>query len=537
MRGTPVRKWLKAALGRSPLAAEIYQRSRRNGVGPTGGYRADRLAEALPRWASALQPSVPPSGRRALVVSYLIWWLEHSSALSLLLTSQGHQVDLAYLPYRTWKEPWDPFDALCQAIYLREVLETAHGRFRPVDMLRVTPRRLPPELGQAIERQSLLDVQYTLQREDIDLDSPAHGALYRLRLERNRHAAGALLRLLVPGRYAAVVVPNGSVLEFAAVYHAARHLQVPVVTYEFGEQRERMWLAREAQVMRQNTAVVWEAGGRVPLTPVEEDRVRELYRARRGGRRWGNFARQWQSGVSQGAAVTRATLGLKAEAPLVLLCTNVVGDSLALDRQIFTRGMSDWLARTVQHLASREDVQIVVRVHPGELLGAGQPSTDIVRRSLPEFDHQVVVIPPDSTVNTYDLMELAHVGVVYTSTVGMELAMAGVPVIVAGETHYRGKGFTDDPRTWDEYVELLDRRLLEPVGRRLAADRVELAWRYAYRFFFEYPMAFPWHLIGFWEDMEARPMEAVVQPELAERYRGTVEALMGGNVGWTGDAE
>ena len=31
---------------------------------------------------------------------------------------------------------------------------------------------------------------------------------------------------------------------------------------------------------------------------------------------------------------------------------------------------------------------------------------------------------------------------------GMEMAMAGLPVIVAGKTHYAGKGFTIDSPTW-----------------------------------------------------------------------------------------
>ena len=32
----------------------------------------------------------------------------------------------------------------------------------------------------------------------------------------------------------------------------------------------------------------------------------------------------------------------------------------------------------------------------------------------------------------------------YTTTVGLEAAVRGIPVAVAGETHYRGRGFTSD---------------------------------------------------------------------------------------------
>jgi hypothetical protein len=94
--------------------------------------------------------------------------------------------------------------------------------------------------------------------------------------------------------------------------------------------------------------------------------------------------------------------------------------------------MADWLAATVRWFGRYPQAQLVVRVHPGELLGAGHPSAEIVRQELPELPPHVTVVGPESPVNTYDLMELAHLGLVYTTTVGMEMAMAGIPVITAG---------------------------------------------------------------------------------------------------------
>jgi lipid A disaccharide synthetase len=54
------------------------------------------------------------------------------------------------------------------------------------------------------------------------------------------------------------------------------------------------------------------------------------------------------------------------------------------------------------------------------------------------------LLPANANVNTYDLVQAADAGLVFTTTVGMEMAMSGLPVIVAGQTHYRGKGFTLD---------------------------------------------------------------------------------------------
>jgi hypothetical protein len=467
-----------------------------------------------------------------LVVGYLPWWLEFSVALGLLLASRGAQVDLGFVPYRRWTAPDEPFDAGRQRAYLRSVLRTARP-LRPIDLSRPGMEAIPQALVDRLESLARTDVEYTLQQEspNVSVGSAAR-RLLDLRRDRNRAAASRAWALLRRTAYDAVVIPNGSILEFGAVYQTARFLGMPTVTYEFGEQRERVWICRDGEAMRLDTDGLWEARGRTALTEVERAQIEGLLRARKGGIEWRQFGRLWQRAERRGSPEALRRLGVDGARPVVLLATNVVGDSLALNRQVFTQGMADWLSRTLQVLAARSDVQTIVRVHPGELLGAGMPSETVVKTALPDVPSHVVLIPPDSTTNTYDLIEAAHVGLVYTSTAGLEMAMHGVPVVTAGGTHYRGKGFTDDPCTWDDYVAVVQRRLGEPVGRTLSEGHIELAWRYAYRFFFEFPFAFPWHLLHFWKDVETRPLEGVASPEGRRPYEETLGVMAGELVDW-----
>ena len=60
----------------------------------------------------------------------------------------------------------------------------------------------------------------------------------------------------------------------------------------------------------------------------------------------------------------------------------------------------------------------------------------------------------------------------------------------------------------------------------------QMAWRYAYRFFFELPFAFPWHLVTFWEDLAERPFESILTPAGIEPFRETLQALSGVPVDW-----
>jgi hypothetical protein len=375
--------------------------------------------------------------------------------------------------------------------------------------------------------------------EDIDRE----GELYRLRLERNTQAAGAALAWLrgegsrrsserfAQNRADVILTPNGSILEMGAVYQAARFLQIPVVTYEYGEQRQRIWLAQDAEVMRQETGALWEAHKEQPLNEDQWQQARDLFASRQQADLWGNFSRRWQGQPSRGGEQARAALNLDRR-PVVLLAANVIGDSLTLGRQVFTNNMTEWLERTVKDFAGRPEAQLVVRIHPGERYTQGPSVADVVRRALPEVPEHIHLVAADDPTNTYDLVEIADLGLVYTTTVGMEMAMSGVPVIVIGQTHYREKGFSLDPGSWEAYFKLLEQILAGPREHRLSRQQVECAWSYAYRFFFDYPLPFPWHLLHFWNELEEWPVERVLSEEGQARFGETFRCLAGEPRDW-----
>ena len=328
------------------------------------------------------------------------------------------------------------------------------------------------------------------------------------------------------------VVPNGSIQEFGSVYLVARYLDIPVVTYEFGEQRQRLWLAQNTEVMRQHTDDLWAARGGQALSVAELEQVQALFSTRRKASLWENFDRRWQGIASVGGDAVREALGLDKR-PVVLLATNVIGDSLTLGRQVFSESMTEWLSRTVEFFASHSEAQLVVRIHPGELITKGPSVAEVVRNALPGgIPEHIYLVPADAEINTYDLIEIADLGLVYTTTVGLEMAMSGIPVIAIGQTHYRDKGFTLDPDSWDAYFHLLSKAIQPRSEFTLNELQVNKAWEYAYRFFFEYPLAFPWHLLHLWDDINEWPVERVLSQEGQEQFGATFHYLSGEPRSW-----
>ncbi len=528
---SPGKDAVKQILGQIPFTAELYWLVRQRGGPIKTRFSLKHLHEALPGMtADALRLRQPPEGgKKIFLFATLHFWIEHAAVMGMALAAQGHQVTLGFLPYSDWQKSVNLFDLRRQNIYARKVLEMAAPVMSSQSLLskNLTTAPLPPGLAQAVEQVTVYDTQYTLQVEDVDPGSH----VYKLRQERNVRAAHALMDWMRAGKPDLVIVPNGTIQELGVAYRVARFLKIPVVTYEFGDQRQRIWMAQDGEVMRMETDAMWNARGEMPVPPEEMERLHALFAARQRGALWENFARPWQDTPAQGGEQARAALGLDGR-PLVLLATNVLGDSLTLGRNIFSRSMAEWISRTVQYFAGRPDVQLVIRVHPGEVLTHGPSMTSVVHEVLPRLPEHIRLIGPKEKVNTYDLVDVADLGLVYTTTVGMEAAMNGLPVIVAGQTHYRGRGFTIDPDSWVNYFKVLGQVLENPAAHRLSRAQVERAWQYAYRFFFEYPRPFPWHLVRMWEDYKTRSLADVLSPEGMEQYRDTFRYLAGQPLDW-----
>jgi hypothetical protein len=532
----PNKTSLRNFIGDLPLAAELDYALRQKNRDRKDHYNLSRLAKSLPKTVQQVRPYIENAkpGKNILFFATLHYWIEQAAYISLTLAGLGHKVTLMTLPYSEWHKEMDKLTQRQRGLHTKDALSSLSPFVQHVSMLDLKPASaLPAALKADVEEVSLWDAQYTLMREEVEMDSPRDRAPYELRIKRNTFAALAALEWMQTHKPDVVLIPNGLILEMGIVFRVARYLNIPAMTFEFNDQREQIWLAQNTSIMRQDTDYLVRDRCSLPMTDEMYERLADLENARRGARVWGKSKRLWQYVSAQGADQTRSALGLD-DRPVVLLAANVLGDSLTLGRNIFAESMSEWITKTVQFFAKRNDVQLVVRIHPGEkIVPQAKSMGTVVREALPEIPAHIHLIGALDNINTYDLIEIAHLGLAYTTTVGVETAMNGIPVISCGQTHYRGRGFTTDPNTWDEYFATLENVLSDLPGHRLTEEQTAKAWNYAYRFFFEYPRPFPWRLMNFWDDLEVWPVEKVLSDEGMSQFGDTFKFLVGEPFTWT----
>jgi hypothetical protein len=118
-----------------------------------------------------------------------------------------------------------------------------------------------------------------------------------------------------------------------------------------------------------------------------------------------------------------------------------------------------WLSMLRDYAAGRNDIQIVVRIHPREgsrQFGFDSQHLKRLKATFTEANRNFSIIWPDDPISSYDLMELADICLVSWSTVGQEAARLGIPVLACtGNMSYPDDDFIQVATNKEEYEKRL----------------------------------------------------------------------------------
>jgi hypothetical protein len=322
-----------------------------------------------------------------------------------------------------------------------------------------------------------------------ELDGAPYGeAVLRQYLRAGAVAAVASDNLPAAFPYDVLVAHHGIYIPQGIWVAAAHKAGKRVVTWNPGYRTGSFVLSQEDtyhKTMISEPPALWE---NEPLDEARRKALHDYLRQRRSG------AADWISfGSGRGGENTAVLrdLGLDTSRPTVALLTSVMWDAqLHYESNAFPSQLA-WLDATIRHFAARDDLNLVIRVHPAEITGfipSEQRVVDHVRETFGALPPHIVVVGPENPVNTYAIADGCDCALIYSTKTGIELSAVGTPVVVAGEAWIRGKGFSIDADSPEGYEAIL--RSL-PLGERLSAAKQERAERYAWHFFFRRMVELP----------------------------------------------
>lgn len=148
--------------------------------------------------------------------------------------------------------------------------------------------------------------------------------------------------------------------------------------------------------------------------------------------------------------------------------------------------MKEWLRTTLDFYRKNPQFNLVIRIHPAEITSPNksrEPMLQYLKWLGVEYLKNVLVIGPESKISTYYLIIKSNNVLIYNTKTGIEASARGKPVLVAGEAWIKGKGFSFDAYSEEEYLRILSSFAQNTI--KLNVEELENATKYAYHFFFK----------------------------------------------------
>jgi hypothetical protein len=130
--------------------------------------------------------------------------------------------------------------------------------------------------------------------------------------------------------------------------------------------------------------------------------------------------------------------------------------------------MFAWLDSILDVIRAYPETLFVIRAHPDELRvrkASRETVEGWVRASGADLEPNVVFVGPKETLSSYELIAKSKFVMVYNSTIGLEAALMGTPVLCAGKARFTQYPTVFFPQSIEEQkqklIEMLEAEAIE----------------------------------------------------------------------------
>lgn len=283
------------------------------------------------------------------------------------------------------------------------------------------------------------------------------------------------------------IVSNDSFYyQWAILEKLAVRNNIPFYSQWSGTRKKGWCYSLNGPAMALDFDKVWTAFKKVKLSADELRTIDEFLE----GRKSGNAMVLNTADPGKNSDELEEFVNIDFNKPTALLASNVIWDLAALNKDIQFNGMIDWVNRVIEFFRQNPQWQLIIKAHPAEqnkyIPETAQKLFDEINKhgKLPS---NVYFLGPKSKTNVYELLPRIKLGLVYTTTVGLEMACNGIPVITSGKSPYYAKGLTFDTANKNEYFaqikSLLEQGLSDDEKSKLKTSAKKFFFLYFYIYF------------------------------------------------------
>jgi hypothetical protein len=320
----------------------------------------------------------------------------------------------------------------------------------------------------------------------------------------------------------AVIVFNGLMFPEATARWVARKHGIRVITHEVGFQPFSAFFTDGDA-----TAYPIDIPGEFELNPDQNAQLDEYLEQRFRGDFTMAGIRFWSHMESLSETLTQRMQNFRQIVPIF---TNVVFDTSQVHANTIFEDMFAWLDKNLEIIREHKDTFFIIRSHLDEMR-PGKESQEtvkdwVINNHLEDYEN-VLFVKPQAYLSSYELIQKAKFVMVYNSSIGLEAALLGAPVICGGKARYTQIPTVFVPKTQASYQEMAEEFLNSPNSVPVPDDFRKNARKFLYYQLYRASLSFS----DFLED-SSRPGFVKIKPlswrQLSIERSPTMRAIVEG---------
>jgi hypothetical protein len=382
----------------------------------------------------------------------------------------------------------------------------------------------PLPLGRLV----LPSLRWALRRHHLPDDEPTR-FLLRQYLLSARFVAGEFADFLERVEPSAAVIFNGIMYPEATARWVAQQRGVRAITHEVGFQPFSAFFTDG-----QATAYPIHIPADFELSPEQNARLDAYLEQRFQGQFTMAGIRFWPEMHGLDEAFLR---GARAFRQIVPVFTNVVYDTSQVHANAVFPQMFAWLDLVLELVRAHPETLFVIRAHPDEMRpGTAKQSRESVQAWVASHEVEqlpnVIFINSQEYLSSYELIQRSRFVMVYNSSVGLEAALMGKPVLCGGRARYTQYPIVFFPQSPEEYRFQAEEFLGPDRPAAVPAEFIRNARRFLYYQLFRASLPFG-------DFLEPHPRPGFVQlrpfswqqllPENSATMRVLVDGILSGS--------
>jgi len=208
----------------------------------------------------------------------------------------------------------------------------------------------------------------------------------------------------------------------------------------------------------------------------------------RYGDRWSLSKRNQPNTDIVPVEVAKKELGISPDRKVAIIYSHILYDTLFFNGEYLFANYADWLVQSIKAACKNPNVDWYIKIHPSNLWrgeleyyhGGVYEEVRLIQEYIGDLPANVKLVYPDTPYSPYTWLKIADYGITVTGTSGIELGALGKAVVTAGTGRYEGIGFTINPTSQKEYLEVLKSIQNYPLP---SSSQKELGKRFAYATF------------------------------------------------------